>query len=77
LYAQRVNLQLAAEIARTKAVDNHAHHVIPGGSDRDFDALPVDNMEPSSDQVRLRPGAPEKLKAAPIAKPSRGSIVLV
>jgi hypothetical protein len=77
LYAQRVNLQLAAEIARTKAVDNHAHPVIPGGSDRDFDALPVDNMEPSSDQVRLRPGAPETLKAAPTAEPSKGSIVLV
>jgi predicted TIM-barrel fold metal-dependent hydrolase len=64
LYAQRVNPQLAAEIARIKAVDNHAHPVIPSGTDRDFDALPVDNMEPSSDPVRLRPGAPETVKAA-------------
>lgn len=64
LYAQRVNPQLAAEIARIKAVDNHAHPVIPGGTDRDFDALPVNNMEPASDPVRFRPGAPETVKAA-------------
>lgn len=64
LHAQRVNPQLAAEIARIKAIDNHAHPVIPGGTDRDFDALPVDNMEPSSDPVRLRPGAPETVRAA-------------
>src|SRR5271166_5957068 len=62
--AQRVNTQLAAEIARIKAVDHHAHPVIPGGTDRDFDALPVDNMEPSSDPVRFRPGASETEKAA-------------
>ena len=62
--AQRVNPQLAAEIARIKAVDNHAHPVIPNGTDREFDALPVDNMEPSSDPVRIRPGSPEIRKAA-------------
>lgn len=62
--AQRVDPQLAAEIVRIKAVDNHAHPVIPGGTDREFDALPVDNMEPSSDPVRIRPGSPEILKAA-------------
>lgn len=62
--AQRVNPQLAAEIARIKAVDNHAHPVIPGGMDREFDALPVDNMEPSSDPVRWRPDSPETKKAA-------------
>lgn len=62
--AQRVNPQLAAEIARIKAVDNHAHPVIPGGTDREFDALPVDDMEPSSDPVRIRPGSVETKKAA-------------
>lgn len=55
-HAQQVNSRLAAEIDRIKAVDNHAHPVIPGGSDRGFDALPVDNMEPASDPLRLRPG---------------------
>lgn len=47
---------LADEIARIRAVDDHAHPVLPAPGDRDFDALPVDNMEPSSDPVYLRPG---------------------
>jgi hypothetical protein len=38
--------------------------VAPGEKpDRNFDALPVDNMEPSSDPVQLRPGAPATLEA--------------
>ncbi|HXB73882.1 MAG TPA: amidohydrolase family protein [Candidatus Acidoferrales bacterium] len=59
---------LAAEIANIKAIDNHAHPVrlVPNGqpADREFDALPVDNMEPQSDPVNLRPGAPLLLEAA-------------
>ena len=59
---------LAAEIARIQAIDNHAHPVryVPAGqaADREFDALPVDNMEPQSDPVNLRPGAPLLLAAA-------------
>jgi hypothetical protein len=50
---------LTSEIARIQAVDNHAHPVrveAPGERDREFDALPVDNMEPSSDPMYLRPG---------------------
>jgi uncharacterized protein len=58
---------LAAEIARIRAIDNHAHpvRVVAAGEqpDRDFDALPVDNMEPQSDPVGLRPGAPGMLDA--------------
>ena len=57
---------IAADIARIRAVDNHAHPVrvvSPGERDREFDALPVDNMEPSSDPVYLRPGAPGILEA--------------
>src|SRR5580658_272469 len=57
---------IAADIARIRAVDNHAHPVRvvgPGEQDREFDALPVDNMEPSSDPVYLRPGAPGILEA--------------
>src|SRR5438105_3569579 len=53
---------LAAEIGRIKAIDNHAHpvRIVPNGGppDREFDALPVDNMEPESDPVNLRPGSP-------------------
>jgi hypothetical protein len=58
---------LEAEIARIRAIDNHAHPVrmISAGEqpDRDFDALPVDNMEPQSDPLGLRPTAPAVLDA--------------
>ncbi len=58
---------LAREIAGIRAVDNHAHpvRVVANGEpqDRDFDALPVDNMEPQSDPVNLRPGAPGVVEA--------------
>ncbi|MGA3043920.1 MAG: amidohydrolase family protein [Bryobacteraceae bacterium] len=57
---------IAQDIARIRAVDNHAHPVrvvAPGERDREFDALPVDNMEPASDPVYLRPGAPGILES--------------
>ena len=61
--APLVDAQLADAIARIKAVDNHAHPVRPTASgekpDDEFDALPVDNLEPQSDPVRQRPGSPE------------------
>jgi len=41
-----------------RAIDNHAHpvrFVASGDPDREFDALPVDNMEPASDPLQLRP----------------------
>ena len=52
-----IDPQLAGEIAGIKAIDNHAHPVLAAEGDREFDALPVDNMEPQSDPVSLRPGA--------------------
>ncbi len=52
-----VDPQLAAEIAGIRAIDNHAHPVLAAPGDREFDALPVDNMEPQSDPVAMRPGA--------------------
>src|SRR6516162_6063809 len=52
-----IDAQLAGEIAGIKAIDNHAHPVLAAEGDREFDALPVDNMEPQSDPVSLRPGA--------------------
>ena len=59
---------LLTEIQGIRAVDNHAHPVRVVGSgeqpDRGFDALPVDNMEPSSDPVNERPGAPAIQDAA-------------
>jgi hypothetical protein len=58
-----VDPQLAAEIARIRAIDNHAHPVLAAPGDREFDALPVDNMEAQSDPVALRPKS-EAAKAA-------------
>lgn len=58
---------LADEIQKIRAVDNHAHPVRVVGAgeqpDRGFDALPVDNMEPQTDPVNLRPNAPAILDA--------------
>jgi hypothetical protein len=64
---------IEAEINSIRAIDNHAHPVRvtgPGEQDREFDALPVDNMEPSSDPVYLRPGAPGLLEAKQALFPS-------
>jgi predicted TIM-barrel fold metal-dependent hydrolase len=62
-----VDPDLTAEIVRIRAIDNHAHPVRvtqPGEpADRFFDALPVDNMEPQSDPVTLRPNAPSIAEA--------------
>jgi hypothetical protein len=59
---------LASEIDRIPAIDNHAHPVryVAAGQppDRFFDALPVDNMEPQSDPVNIRSGAPAIAEAA-------------
>ncbi len=60
------NPDLAPDIAHIPAIDNHAHPVrvtASGEEDRYFDALPVDNMEPASDPVNLRPGGPGILAA--------------
>jgi predicted TIM-barrel fold metal-dependent hydrolase len=59
---------LMREIEGIRAIDNHAHPVRVVGAgeqpDRGFDALPVDNMEPQSDPVNERPGAPAMAEAA-------------
>src|ERR1022692_1809485 len=59
---------LVTEVDGIRAIDNHAHPVrVTAGNekpDRDFDALPVDHMEPQSDPVNLRPGAPAMVEAA-------------
>ena len=58
--------EISAEIGRVRAIDHHAHpvRVVEGGEqDREFDALPVDNMEPSSDPTALRPGNPGVIEA--------------
>ncbi len=53
---------LLRRIAALRAIDNHAPPVLPppaDAADRDFDALPVDNMEPETDIVAWRPDNPQ------------------
>jgi hypothetical protein len=52
---------LAREIDTTPAIDNHAHAMLSppaDATDREFDALPVDHMEPQTDPIALRPEWP-------------------
>ena len=62
-----VDPQLAQEIAKIKAIDNHAHPVRPTTAgekpDEEYDALPVDNLETQSDPLRQRAGAKEVIEA--------------
>jgi hypothetical protein len=56
-----VDPTLAAQIAAIPAIDNHAHTVLSPpayATDRNFDALPVDNMEPDTEPAGLRPTLP-------------------
>ena len=59
--------QLLEEIGRIKAIDNHAHPAAVVGEgdkpDDEFDALPLDALEPFPSPVRLRPGNPEYASA--------------
>jgi uncharacterized protein len=56
--AAAIDPQLEQEIAKIKAVDNHAHPVRPTAAgepaDMEFDALPVDNLEEQSLPIRQR-----------------------
>jgi predicted TIM-barrel fold metal-dependent hydrolase len=49
---------ILSEVRGIRAIDDHAHPVRMTAAgekaDRDFDALPVDNMEPASDPVQMR-----------------------
>ena len=62
-----VDPQLAAEISKIKAIDNHAHPVRPPfdglPKDTEFDALPVDVMDPYTEPVRTREGSPLVIEA--------------
>jgi hypothetical protein len=59
--------EILSEVHRIRAIDNHAHPVriiVAGPPDREFDALPVDNLEPASDPLTMRANAPAALEAA-------------
>ncbi len=58
-HAQQLSIlpDLASEIDSIPAFDNHAHPMLSPpayATDREFDALPVDNMAPQTDPVALR-----------------------
>ncbi len=58
---QQIDPAIARQIDAIRAIDNHAHPVLApplDTTDRGFDALPVDSMEPQSDPVALRPDFP-------------------
>jgi uncharacterized protein len=64
-YAQSTNPSIdpaiAAQIAAIPAIDNHAHPMLSPpayATDRNFDALPVDSMEPYTDPAGMRPNLP-------------------
>jgi hypothetical protein len=44
---------IAAEIAKIKAIDNHAHPVLPAAGDTEYDALPVEHMDPTPNRYGL------------------------
>jgi uncharacterized protein len=71
---------LLKEIQGIPAIDNHAHPVRPTAAgeapDRDYDALPVDNLEAQSDPVRLRANSPELAEARDILKRGEPAKVL-
>ena len=55
--AQQIDPAIARVLAETSAIDNHAHPPLAPpamATDRNFDALPVDNMTPQTDPVALR-----------------------
>jgi predicted TIM-barrel fold metal-dependent hydrolase len=63
---QNIDPGILAEVNRTRAIDTHAHpvrFVAAGEADREFDALPVDSMEPASDPLQIRPDDPYLLEA--------------
>jgi uncharacterized protein len=56
-----VDPALAPQIASIPAIDNHAHPLLSPpdyATDRNFDALPVDTMEPYTDPAGMRPTLP-------------------
>ncbi len=56
-----VDPAIARVLAATAAIDNHAHPMLAPPAmttDREFDALPVDNMEPETDPLGWRPDYP-------------------
>jgi predicted TIM-barrel fold metal-dependent hydrolase len=59
-----VDPAIAAEIAKIKAIDNHAHPVLPAAGDTGYDALPVEHMDSYTEPIRTRAGSPLAAEAS-------------
>src|SRR2546421_12512231 len=63
----RADADLLTEISKIKAIDNHAHplkYIAPGEKpDDEFDALPLDAIQPFPLPTRLSPANPEFIRA--------------
>ena len=60
----RIDPAIATEISKIKAIDNHAHPVLPAPGDTGYDALPVEHMEPFTEPERTRAGSPLAAEAS-------------
>jgi uncharacterized protein len=60
----QIDPRIAAEIAKIKTIDNHAHPVLPAPGDSDYDALPVEHMDPYTEPIRTRAGSPLAAEAS-------------
>ena len=61
-HGPKIDAGIAREIDTIWAVDNHAHPVLAPpaeATDREFDALPVDSLEPESTPPAFRPDDPQ------------------
>jgi uncharacterized protein len=58
-----VDSSLAGDIASIKAIDNHAHPLLPSPADSEYDALPLGAIPPFPLPARLRPDAPMVIAA--------------
>jgi len=60
----QIDPRIAAEIAKIKTIDNHAHPVLPAPGDSEYDALPVEHMDPYTEPIRTRAGSPLAAEAS-------------
>ncbi len=60
----QIDPAIASEIAKIKAIDNHAHPVLPAAGDTEYDALPVEHMDPYTEPMRMRAGSPAAAEAS-------------
>jgi predicted TIM-barrel fold metal-dependent hydrolase len=60
----QIDPQISAEIAKIKTIDNHAHPVLPAPGDSEYDALPVEHMDPYTEPIRTRAGSPLAAEAS-------------